>query len=205
MDSIYYVSETGHKWRKLFNNNFYSDANSTSSPPQEKRVPGLFGVSNPSGSLAQHTATFTLRPFSQCSEKCVICNVCREMWISLPLYLNSQLQTTRSTQRVRHASSLRSVGELIFWNTFFLSNAKSYKMAHQVFKYRRRRSVAWPPRSPDLTPLDFFFLWEHVKSVVYIKPQNKTRTDWANIHCVWLNQTQSWHVRQSPTGNATTM
>ena len=31
--------------------------------------------------------------------------------------------------------------------------------------------VAWPPRSPDLTPLDFF-LWRHVKSVVYINPVN---------------------------------
>lgn len=31
--------------------------------------------------------------------------------------------------------------------------------------------VAWPARSPDLTPLDFF-LWGHVKSVVYITPVN---------------------------------
>lgn len=29
--------------------------------------------------------------------------------------------------------------------------------------------VAWPPRSPDLTPMDFF-LWGHVKSVVYSTP-----------------------------------
>src|SRR5207253_682392 len=29
--------------------------------------------------------------------------------------------------------------------------------------------IAWPPRSPDLTPLDFF-LWGHVKSVVYDTP-----------------------------------
>jgi hypothetical protein len=27
----------------------------------------------------------------------------------------------------------------------------------------------WPPRSPDLTPCDFF-LWEYVKDVVYIPP-----------------------------------
>jgi hypothetical protein len=26
--------------------------------------------------------------------------------------------------------------------------------------------IAWPPRSPDLTPLDFF-LWGYVKSIVY--------------------------------------
>lgn len=30
----------------------------------------------------------------------------------------------------------------------------------------RAGRVAWPPRSPDLTPLDFF-LWGHVKSLVY--------------------------------------
>ena len=30
----------------------------------------------------------------------------------------------------------------------------------------RRGAVEWPPRSPDLTPLDFF-LWGHLKSVVF--------------------------------------
>ncbi|GBO37895.1 hypothetical protein AVEN_81984-1 [Araneus ventricosus] len=29
--------------------------------------------------------------------------------------------------------------------------------------------VAWPPRSSDLNPLDFFF-WEHMKSLVYEMP-----------------------------------
>jgi len=29
--------------------------------------------------------------------------------------------------------------------------------------------IAWPPRSPDLTPLDFF-LWGHVKELVYATP-----------------------------------
>ena len=36
---------------------------------------------------------------------------------------------------------------------------------------RERGPVVWPPRSPDLTPPDFF-LWRHVKSVVYINPVN---------------------------------
>lgn len=36
----------------------------------------------------------------------------------------------------------------------------------------RRGPVEWPPRSPDLTPLDFF-LWGHLKSVVYsTRPRN---------------------------------
>ncbi|GBM75445.1 hypothetical protein AVEN_182316-1 [Araneus ventricosus] len=32
-------------------------------------------------------------------------------------------------------------------------------------------NVAWPPRSPDLNPLDFFF-WGHMKSLVYEMPVN---------------------------------
>lgn len=36
----------------------------------------------------------------------------------------------------------------------------------------RRGPIEWPPRSPDLTPLDFF-LWGHLKNKVYIdRPQN---------------------------------
>jgi hypothetical protein len=33
----------------------------------------------------------------------------------------------------------------------------------------RNGPVAWPPRSPDMTPLDFFF-WGHMKSLVYATP-----------------------------------
>lgn len=33
----------------------------------------------------------------------------------------------------------------------------------------RNGPVSWPPRSPDLTPLDFF-LWSHVKALVYQTP-----------------------------------
>ena len=32
-----------------------------------------------------------------------------------------------------------------------------------------RQAVEWPPRSPDLTPLDFF-LWGHLKAKVYVTP-----------------------------------
>lgn len=32
----------------------------------------------------------------------------------------------------------------------------------------------WPPRSPDLTPLDFF-LWGHIKSLVYRNPIESRR------------------------------
>jgi hypothetical protein len=37
----------------------------------------------------------------------------------------------------------------------------------------RRGPVDWPPRSPDLTPLDFY-LWCHLKATVY---QVKTHMD----------------------------
>ena len=32
----------------------------------------------------------------------------------------------------------------------------------------RDHNIAWPPRSPDLTPMDFY-LWSHIKSKVYVK------------------------------------
>ena len=33
----------------------------------------------------------------------------------------------------------------------------------------RSATIRWAPRSPELTPLDFF-LWEHLKNVVYLLP-----------------------------------
>ena len=46
---------------------------------------------------------------------------------------------------------------------------------HEQFPGRwigRQGTIEWPPRSPDLTPLDFF-LWGHLKSVVYRhRPRN---------------------------------
>jgi len=29
--------------------------------------------------------------------------------------------------------------------------------------------IAWPPMSPDLTPMDFF-PWDHIKAVIYTSP-----------------------------------
>ena len=38
----------------------------------------------------------------------------------------------------------------------------------------RDEPISWPPRSPDITPLDFF-LWDYVKDIVYrTKVQDKT-------------------------------
>ncbi|KAJ4438613.1 hypothetical protein ANN_14560 [Periplaneta americana] len=37
----------------------------------------------------------------------------------------------------------------------------------------------WPPRSPDLTPCDFF-LWGYVKEAVYVPPLPTTLTELRN-------------------------
>jgi hypothetical protein len=45
---------------------------------------------------------------------------------------------------------------------------------HERFHERwigRGGPVSWPPRSPDLPPLDLY-LWGHLKTVVYATPVN---------------------------------
>jgi hypothetical protein len=44
----------------------------------------------------------------------------------------------------------------------------------------RGSPVAWPPRSPDLNPLDFF-LWGHLKSLVYATPVNTQQELWQRV------------------------
>ncbi|GBN59304.1 hypothetical protein AVEN_178896-1 [Araneus ventricosus] len=58
-----------------------------------------------------------------------------------------------------------------------ISNVEQYLMEtfqNQVIGYDG--FVEWPPRSPDLTPLDFF-LWEHIKGQVYATPP----TTWQDL------------------------
>jgi hypothetical protein len=40
--------------------------------------------------------------------------------------------------------------------------------------------VCWPPRSPDLTPFDFY-LWGHLKTVVYATPVNNAEDLWERV------------------------
>ena len=42
------------------------------------------------------------------------------------------------------------------------------------------RNITWPPRSPDLTPLDFY-LWGHIKSLFYVK-NYENFTDLKKLH-----------------------
>ena len=39
--------------------------------------------------------------------------------------------------------------------------------------------IRWPPRSPDLTPYDFF-LWEFVKDTVFVRPLPANLKDLCN-------------------------
>ena len=60
--------------------------------------------------------------------------------------------------------------------------------------------IAWPPRSPDLTPLDFF-LWRHVKNVVYINPVNTRQELIEQIFTafdeIWRSPSMFARVRQA--------
>jgi hypothetical protein len=40
--------------------------------------------------------------------------------------------------------------------------------------------VSWPPRSPDLTALDFY-LCGHLKTIVYTKPVNDAENLWKRV------------------------
>ena len=60
--------------------------------------------------------------------------------------------------------------------------------------------VAWPARSPNLTPLDFF-LWGHVKSIMYIYPVN-TRQEliermFTAFYQIWHSPGMFTRVRQA--------
>lgn len=60
--------------------------------------------------------------------------------------------------------------------------------------------VAWPPRSPDLNPLDFY-LWGHLKSLVYAVPINTREQLLERIQAgcqqIRNNPGVFWRVRRS--------
>jgi hypothetical protein len=59
----------------------------------------------------------------------------------------------------------------------------------------RRRQVEWPPRSPDLTSLDFSF-WDHLKSVMYgNRPQSIAELqDNIRAECAAITPETLWRV-----------
>lgn len=60
--------------------------------------------------------------------------------------------------------------------------------------------IAWPPRSPDLTPLDFY-LWGHLKTLVYSTPVESREELLRRItfHCDQIRNNVGllWRVQQS--------
>jgi hypothetical protein len=48
---------------------------------------------------------------------------------------------------------------------------------------RVKRSVEYPPRSPDLTPVDFY-LWGGLKNSVYQKAKNTAGPEAQNSNCL---------------------
>jgi hypothetical protein len=64
--------------------------------------------------------------------------------------------------------------------------------------------VAWPPRTPDLTPADFY-LWDRHKSVVYVQRCNSREELWNAIEvagttagsmpCVFQRTRNAWRNR----------
>jgi hypothetical protein len=52
----------------------------------------------------------------------------------------------------------------------YLEQVREYPNAHFLGRWIGRAApIAWPPRSPDFTPLDFF-LWGFVKDRVFVSP-----------------------------------
>jgi hypothetical protein len=63
----------------------------------------------------------------------------------------------------------------------------SFEILHKMFEVRIKHKwigcngpVEWPPRSPDLNPIDFY-LWGHVKSEVYSTPVTNVDELWERI------------------------
>ena len=58
---------------------------------------------------------------------------------------------------------------VILWFQVLYLTRQVGEYLNESFRNRwlgRGGSVAWPPRSPDLTPLDYY-LWDHVKTLAY--------------------------------------
>jgi hypothetical protein len=62
-------------------------------------------------------------------------------------------------------------------NMWFQDNRAAAHIAHQVWQHHttnynnywtgQGQPMAWPPKSPDLIPMDFF-IWGHIKNLIYM-------------------------------------
>jgi hypothetical protein len=65
-------------------------------------------------------------------------------------------------------------------------------MSHLTANYNDRSigrgdPMAWPPRSADLTQMDFF-LWGHIKALIYMSP-----VDSKEDRIVRITEAATWH------------
>ena len=81
---------------------------------------------------------------------------------------------------------------MLWWSTFWCSTFQQ-----QVIEYSG--CVEWPPRSPHLNPLNFFFLWGCIRQIVYATPQptvparhvtvlhslQKSVIQYPDVYCCW--------------------
>jgi len=65
------------------------------------------------------------------------------------------------------------------------------ELLNELFPNRwlgRDGPVTWPPRSPDLTPLDYY-LWGHMKTLVYeTKVQSTSSYTYSFAVCVYISR-----------------
>ena len=96
----------------------------------------------------------------------------------------------------------------------YLGEVREYLNTHFPGRWIGRAApIAWPPRSPDLTPLDFF-LWGFVKDRVFVPPlpanvvDLRTRITTAvakmtpeMLRSVWQETDYRWDVCRITNGN----
>jgi hypothetical protein len=62
-----------------------------------------------------------------------------------------------------------------------------------VFPGRLISKILWPPRSPDLSPPDFF-LWGHLKDTVYSNHPHTHIARASGQHSAHCGQDINWHI-----------
>ena len=94
-----------------------------------------------------------------------------------PIFFSTTITAERYQDIIHQALSLFTEDEINF--SFFQQDSATCHTANSTLRFledifadRVITAGLWPPRSPDLTPLDYF-LWGHLKNQVY---QNKPKT-----------------------------
>ncbi|KAJ8866390.1 hypothetical protein PR048_032233 [Dryococelus australis] len=101
---------------------------------------------------------------------------CCDVMAALTYYFVKRILTSNNQLAVIHVEALcssRSKDGTSYSQFFFvvLNHSEKYSFAPEEDTQwiGRGGPIAWPARSPDLTPLDYF-LWNHMNGVVYETP-----------------------------------